>query len=205
MTLMSTLLTDGSSDVVLLPILRWLFSKLSTAPVEVRWADLRGLRKPPSDLRERIERAVELYPCQLLLVHRDAEKQPATDRFDEIEVANHTGLPHVCVVPVRMQEAWLLHDETALRRAAGRPSGREPLGLPSSKSWEALPDPKDVLHRALIVASGAKGRKAKQFKPQVAAHRLADLIEDWSPLRGLSAFQQLEADMLNVLVKLGCA
>lgn len=194
MTLL-TLVTDGSSDVVLVPVLRWLCARRAGNPVELRWADLRGLRRPPTTLSERLSAAVELFPCDLLLVHRDAEGQPPDRRYDEVDAANETGVPHVCVVPVRMQEAWLLHDEAALRRAAGRPSGREPIGLPPRRAWEALSDPKQILYQALIVASGARGRRAKQFRPNVAAHRIAELIDDWSPLRELSAFQRLESDL----------
>jgi len=87
----------------------------------LRWADLRGLPAPPSGLRDRVTRAVELYPCQLLFVHRDAEGQEPELRYEEIRTSNQTGRLHVAVVPVRMQEAWLLHDEGALREAAGRP------------------------------------------------------------------------------------
>ena len=98
-------------------------------------------------------------------MHRDAENQDASVRYREIQLANQTNIQHVCIVPVRMQEAWLLHDEAALREAAGRPSGREPLNLPRASMWERLPDPKQILHAALVTASGASGRRAKNFKP----------------------------------------
>lgn len=203
MTIQATLVTDGSSDTVLVPILRWLFGTLTSEPVELRWGDLRGLSNPPKSLQARLACAVELYPCRLLFVHRDAEKQSAQDRYDEISVANTTGLHHVCVVPVRMQEAWLLHDEYALREAAGRPSGKEPLNLPPPSKWDVLPDPKHILHATLMVASGTTGRRAKKFNPGAAAHRLADLVDNWAPLRKLTAFQRLETDTRTALVSLG--
>jgi hypothetical protein len=199
----ATLLTDGPADTVLLPILRWLVGQLTPTPIELRWADLRGLPKPPKTLEKRIATAVDLYPCELLFVHRDAERDSPELRVEEVSRANGTGLPHVCVVPVRMQEAWLLHDEAALRQAAGRPTGREPLGLPVRGRTESLPDPKQVLHEALRIASGRKGRRAKQFNPAVAAHRLATLVSDWTPLRQLPAFQRLEADTRAALAIVG--
>ena len=110
-------------------------------------------------------------------------------------------LPAVCIVPVRMMEAWLLFDEQALRHAAGRPSGRLSLGLPRLQHLESLPDPKDRLHRLLIEASGATGRRRKKFPAVERVHRLADLIEDYSPLRALPAFRELEQDLRNVLVE----
>lgn len=203
MTLQTTLVTDGSSDKALVPVLRWLFGQVTPEPVELHWSDLRGLPKPPTSLVERLACAVKLYPCQLLLVHRDAEKQPPQLRYDEVAAANQTQLPHVCVVPVKMQEAWLLLDESALREAAGRPSGTDALNLPTARQWDSVPDPKQVLHDALITASGAKGRRAKQFQPGRAAHRLAELVGDWSPLRQLSAFQRLELDIRSALTELG--
>jgi hypothetical protein len=201
--MLATLVTDGSSDVVLVRILQWLFAQLTQAEIQLRWADLRVLRAPPRTLKDRLDAATEMYPCQLLFVHRDAENQEPDARYAEILTANVTGLPHVCVVPVRMQEAWLLHDEAALREASGRPSGSNPLDLPPASKWERLPDPKGLLHDALRQASGATGRRAKQFNPARAAHRLADLIADWSPLEALPGFQRLKKDTKAAFSRLG--
>lgn len=55
----STLVTDGASDKVLVPILGWLLGQHTTAPVELQWADL-----PRASLRERVQAAVALYPCE---------------------------------------------------------------------------------------------------------------------------------------------
>lgn len=203
MSLRATLVTDGSSDIVLVPMLRWLVFQLATVAIEIQWADLRLLRKPPRGLAERLAAAVKLSPCEILFIHRDAENQDPALRYDEIRAANQTAIDHVCIVPVRMQEAWLLHNEMALREAAGRPSGRELLNLPRASAWEQLADPKQILHEALIRASGASGRRAKNFKPAQAAHRLAELVEDWSPLRQLVAFRQLEEDTRSALARVG--
>ena len=207
MTLPATLVTDGPSDRVIEPILRWLMRQLTTTEFEIRWADLRGLSRKPSNLAEKLAVAMQEYPCRLLFVHRDAEGQNPQVRYAEIDKAvdSTAGISHVGVVPVRMQEAWLLHDETALREAAGRPSGTEDLGLPPPHRWEKLPDPKRVLHEALRTANGAKGRRARSFKPGRAAHRMANLITDWTPLRALAAFAQLEADTRTALADLGVA
>jgi predicted ATPase len=68
-----------------------------------------------------------------LFVHRDAERELLEKRVAEIHSvvseAAQTKLvpPVVCVIPVRMQEAWFLFDESALRRAAGNPNGKQPL------------------------------------------------------------------------------
>jgi hypothetical protein len=199
----ATLVTDGSADTVLIRVIEWLIGQLTPAEIEIRWADLRLLRVRPSGLSERLTAAIELFPCQILFVHRDAEAQDPNLRYTEIQNANASGLPHVCVVPVRMQEAWLLLSEEALRQAAGRPSGREPLNLPAVNRWEDLANPKAVLHAALKAASGTTGRRARNFRPDRAAHRLAELVTDWSPLRRLTAFQRLEADTRASLNQLG--
>jgi hypothetical protein len=201
--MIATLLTDGSSDQVLLPILRWLIASLTSESVEIVWADLRCLPDPPSALKERVSLAVEYYPCDLLFIHRDAELEAPEKRVEEIPSANSLGHKHVCVVPVRMQEAWLLLDECALRRAAGRPSGREPLNLPTPTKVERVANPKAILHSALMRASGLKGRRAKQFNVYAAAHRLADLVVSWDLLRQLSAFKRLEHDTRVALRELG--
>ena len=187
-----------------LPWLEGFLSRLLTSTeIEIRWADLRGLRSTPKTLSERLRVATQLFPCRILFVHRDAEKQDPELRYQEIQAANTTGLDHICIVPVRMQETWLLHNEAALREAADRPSGTEPLNLPPPSQWERLPDPKETLHQALRNANGASGRRARRFNPAKATHRLAQLITDWSPIRPLLAFQRLEADVRVALESLG--
>lgn len=190
----ATLVTDGSSDRVLLPILEWVVAEVTHFPIRIDWADLTGVRAPPSGFRERVALAVRYFPCDLLFVHRDAEAQPPELRYREISMAVPRTPAHVAVVPVRMQEAWLLHDEASIRRAAGRPTGQNLLRLPKVSSIEREPNPKEVLHAALLSASGTTGRRRRAFDPHQVAHRLSMLISDWSPLRSLTAFQRLETD-----------
>jgi hypothetical protein len=200
-----TLLADGSSDAALLPILGWLLAQRAVRAA-LSWADLRKLPAPPRKLHERIQTAVELYPCELLFVHRDAEREPREQRVEEIRTAldRLDGTPlAVCVIPVRMQEAWLLFDEPALRRAADFPRGTMALDLPALDRIEQLGDPKQRLYELLRQASGLQGRHARKFRPQVHAHRLAELIADFSPLRRLPAFQALEAELDEALARLG--
>ena len=143
--------------------------------------------------------AVEMYPCNLLFVHRDAERAARQVRVAEILRVLGASPPAVCVVPVRMQEAWLLFDEGAIRAAAGRPTGMEPLPLPALRRTEAVPNPKSVLRDALVTASGLRGRRRRQFPVMERVYRLAVLIEDFSPLRELAAFGALEHDLRMTL------
>lgn len=198
-----TLLSDGSSDRALMPILTWaLHQKLPGCGVIPRWADLRTLHRPPKCLRERIKTAVELYPCDILFIHRDSESAPRCRRIAEIEralqaAAIPTAQRPCPVVPVRMQEAWLLFCESAIRWASGNPNGR--MALQVSQNYETIPHPKRELHRLLKEASGLRGRRLKALNVQELVHRVAQLIDDFSPLRGLSAFQALEQDIAGLL------
>lgn len=205
-----TLLSDGSSDSALIPILTWVLRAAGVQwAIQAEWAELRLLRVAPKSLPERIRWSLELYPCDLLFIHRDAEKQSRQRRMQEIqhavqEAAESISVPSVIpVIPVRMQEAWLLFDETALRIAAANPRGRETLQLPRIAELERLSDPKAVLHSLLNEASGLSGRRLKKFAPRYAAHRVAELIEDFSPLRELSAFQLVEAEIERLVTEQG--
>lgn len=101
-------------------------------------------------LAARIRESVRLYPCDLLFVHRDADREARDKRVEEIETAVtdtrlDSATPCVCVIPVRMQEAWLLCDEEAIRYAAGNRNGRQSLELPILNQLETVADPKLVL------------------------------------------------------------
>ena len=80
-------------------------------------------------LADRILYALEYFPCNLLLIHRDAEGRSRDERLQEITNSLQVvfpitqEIPSVCVVPVRMTEAWLLFSEDAIRYAAGNLSG----------------------------------------------------------------------------------
>ena len=197
--LVYTLHSDGSSDRRLMPILDWLLRANSVeCAIHGQWADLRFVRLPPREPAERIRKAASLYPCELLFVHRDAEREPYAARHAEIMATlrrtTFDGNPPaaVCVIPVRMQEAWLLFDEPAIRHAAGNPAGVMPLKLPALKQCERLPDPKSTLYGLLREASGKSGRRREKLDVHYLAHRVPEWIEDFGPLRALPAFAQLE-------------
>lgn len=205
-----SLVSDGSSDAALLPILSWLLreNRVNCA-IQASLADLRRLPNPPENLKTKVQLALDLYPCDLLFVHRDSEKQPVEQRRREIHATiaelSSAVPPWVCVIPVRMTEAWLLFDEGAIRHAAGNRSGRQPLDLPRLTELEDLPDPKAVLHELLRHASGLHGRRLKQFRVTQSALRVSSLATDFSPLRYLSAFRLLESVIQDVIGQAGWA
>ena len=196
-----TLLSDGSSDAALMPILDWLLIENGVSePIQSQWADLRRLRQPPKELSERIRVALQFYPCDLLFIHRDAERLSYADRAGEIRTAlakivkDHPP-PNVYVIPVRMTEAWLLFDESAIRFAAGNRSGQNALHLPDVNTLESLPDPKADLYSLIREASNLQGRRLKRLNPGERVQRITTYVNNFAPLRALDAFCHLEADI----------
>lgn len=196
-----TLLSDGSSDAALLPVINWLLIENGVKdPIQSQWADLRRLRQPPKDLADRIRVALEFYPCDLLFIHRDGEKSSYAERADEIRSALAKLVeadlpPNVYVIPVRMTEAWLLFDESAIRFAAGNRNGQNLLHLPDVKTLESLHDPKADLYNLIREASNLQGRRLKRLNPGERVQRITTFVNNFSPLRSLNAFCNLEADI----------
>lgn len=202
-----TLLSDGSSDRILMPILNWLLHQhLPDVAVQGRWADRSRWPNPGADLTERIALALHWEPCDLFFIHRDAEKQSWEDRIAEvrmaIEKAKVNRLPVICVIPVRMAEAWLLSQVDAIRAAAGNEAGTMSLEIPSPKKLEQLPDPKQLLIELLRQASGLSPRRLRDFRAHQRMHDLADRIDDFAYLRELLAFQRLEDELRAAIERL---
>lgn len=195
-----TLVSEGTTDASLVPIIDWtLKEQTGERLVQGTQATLWRLPKPPRGLPQKITKALELFPCDVLFVHRDADTATREDRTQEIHAAltkaqaSGIQLPVVAVVPVRMLEAWLCFDEAAIRKAAGNPNGAETLALPDLKRAELRPDPKSDLQKALRTASDLQGRRLKKFDTARAFHRIVDYIEDFTPLRQLPAYRAFEA------------
>lgn len=198
-----TLVADGSSDRALIPLIEWLLTaKLAERPFAVQMVE--GLPAWSNGLAARIRFAHEMYPCTALIVHRDCEAQPWTERQEQIqEAVSRLPIPHwIPVVPVRMTEAWLLFDQLSIRRAAGRPQDSVGLGLPRRHRWSAEPDPKGLLFAALRTASGLSGRRLQKFDFNSARVRVANLIDDFGYLRGMPCFDDFEGKLDAVIAKL---
>ena len=206
--LVFTLLCDGSSDKVLVKILTWIIRKqLTNVSIRVEFGDLRKLPNSPKKLEERMQKVLEYYPCDVLFVHRDAEKHSLESRKQEVieawrKIKNTTISDDniIAVIPVRMTEAWLLLNEESIKIAAGNPNNKNSLSLPSLHHVEDLPNPKAVLHQKIKEASNLQGRKLAKLKIPQRVHVLVDNITDFSPLRQLSAFQKLEKDIKTPLL-----
>ena len=191
MDLTYTLLTDGSSDRVLIPIINWALDQIDGVRYNSQYAEVS--LKPSVGLFHRAESAIKFYECDILFVHRDAESLAMTRRIAEInKKLGKLNKPYIPVVPIRMTEAWLLVDEQAIRSAASNPNGKAKLNLPEVNNLEGLPDPKNVLFESLKLASELPPGRLRKFRPETCRHRVAELISDFSQLRNLSAFVQFE-------------
>lgn len=166
----------------------------------------RRAKESLSPLAYRILFALDQFPCDLLFVHRDAEKenQPLVKRTEEIEEAK-VLLADKCdfkvtipVIPIRMTEAWLLIDENAIRVAVSNPNGKMRLDLPPIRGIENLPDPKETLKSLLKAASGTNARRYRE----PPTHILASCISDFSQLRNLTSFMEMEKSIIYGLAEL---
>lgn len=206
------LLADGRSDEPLGAHIAAMFAEHGCT-VRIAAPDLGRLRRPPGlRVEDRLRAALELDDegsnFDVIVVHRDAEGQDPALRHQEIATAMSSlscTQPFVPVVPIRMTEAWLLLDETAIREVAGRPSGRRPLGLPKPSEVERTANPKAVLKGALVQASGCSGRRLQQFERRFPDHRraLLERLDPHGPVTGLTAWRQLLASVRSAAGALG--
>jgi hypothetical protein len=201
-TLRYTLVADGSSDAALKPIIEWLIRE-HRPELGVLGEYAGSLGTVGLSLEMRIPAALRLFPCDLLIVHRDAESDPMEHRLDEIEraVDGHGGR-WIPLIPVRMTEAWLLSDESAIRSASENRSGKVRLNLPRKSRWELLPDPKAVLFEALEVASEKSARALRKFSPARQRALVAQRTVGFSNLRGLNSFDLFESSLIDALKEL---
>lgn len=199
-TFRHTLVSEGSTDANLIPIIDWTLKQ--TAGVELSEgvrAEFWRLPQKPANMTERLLKAVELFPCDVLFVHRDSDKEESCVRHDEIRNAFEKAgiqMPVIAIIPVRMLEAWLCFSEPAIRRAAGNPTSKVKLNLPALNKIESRPDPKTDLKESLLTASEHTGRRLKKFDTSAAFWRIVDCIDDFSPLRALPSFQAFERSII---------
>ena len=140
------LVCDGSSDTALLPHIRSLLIEHGATEADGTSSYV------GNTLADKIRRGRDFYgDVDLLFIHRDAEHYQDTSaagpqkRYDEIsEGIHHSGYDgvYVPIVPVRMTEAWLLGDVSAIRRVAGKPNGQQDLTLPAVRRIEGVADAK---------------------------------------------------------------
>ncbi len=186
-------LCEGPSDEALVAHLVTLVSRRTNAEVlGLPRAGGGPVRDKLLSLRE------EGVPFDIVAVHRDADARDPRPRIAEVQTAlGELGMSGYPVVPVQATEAWLLVDEAAIRAAVGRPSGREPLGIPRLGEVERTHDPKAVLRAALLAASGATGRRHDEASRAWSAYRriLLERLDVDGPVTRLTSWQRLVHDV----------
>jgi hypothetical protein len=143
----------------------------------------------------------------LVVLHRDGDRDGRGPRLAEIGAAARKvmpDVPHVPVIPIRMTEAWLLLDETEIRRVSGAPNGKTPLNLPKPSKVESIPDPKTILKETLARASGLSGRKLATFNDRFSRNRalLLERINPEGPIRDVPSWRDFNADLISGLDQL---
>ncbi|GCD98968.1 DUF4276 family protein [Embleya hyalina] len=154
----------------------------------------------------RVARRLDDAHYDIALIHRDADNVQPLHRCQEISAAvtqEWPGLAHVPIIPVRMLEAWLLVDETAIREVSGNPNGRAVLNLPKPAKVETESDPKQRLKDAIATASGVKGRELKKLQARFPQNRrrLLQMLDRKGPIRRLTSWQAFVADLQRALEK----
>ncbi|MCY4284810.1 MAG: DUF4276 family protein [Thiotrichales bacterium] len=173
------LLCEGTSDRALVPHLRQLLSYCGAAEVVGTAVALANIRDPGEGRASVLERKMRVVfstesEFDVLFVHRDADSAGVEARAGEIAQAAcnaELAIERVNVIPVRTTEAWILLDETEIRRVAGNPRGRQSLNLPRPSRVEQVGDPKSILEAALVAASNCQGHRLRKFRKKFQQHR----------------------------------
>lgn len=165
----------------------------------------RASNRPAKKVLDKIKFALELEPgANLIFIHRDADEPNPEPRYQEIERALRKlrlGIPGIGVVPVQETEAWLLLDETEIRRVAENPMGRTILSLPAPTRVESMARPKELLFKTLLLASELSGRRREKFKKSLPyrRHLLLERLDPEGDIQQMAAWQRLRNDLQQAI------
>lgn len=195
---------EGTSDDGLIPHLESLCIEAGAEEATGVAPDFRRLQGAVGrSVGEKLRAALRLEPeANLVFVHRDADGRDAAQRYNEIAraVADcDCKVPVVSVVPVQETEAWLLLDESAIRRAVGKPRGTVDLNLPLPLAIERVANPKERLKQALERASEAAGRRLDRVRQSFPFHRRT-LLQDLPTLgeiENIPSWNKLKMDLIQ--------
>lgn len=208
MTVRALYLCEGSSDTGLRFHIEGIAADTGRQ-ILVTVPDLNRLpNKPGHSVQDKLRAAQQLSDggnaYDLVVVHRDADRDPPDRRRTEIAeavAAVSPGLAHVPVIPVRMLEAWLLLDQSAIREVAGNPNGRVALNLPKPARAESVADPKALLKQAIATASEETGRGLHKLQARFSANRarLLQMLDREGPVKHLASWQSFTNDLREAL------
>lgn len=196
------LIREGSSDNGLIPHLENLCVEVGADEVMSAAFDHQRIGTGSGSTVEAKLRAVLHHEpnANLIFIHRDADRRDSTPRHNEVASAIDAVSPEnecVCVVPVQETEAWILLDDAAIRRVAGRLSGKVPLSLPKPSQVEFTANPKERLQQALLLAADLTGRKRDRFRAEFPSHRqlLLERLPTGGALNEVPSWVRLRDDL----------
>lgn len=167
--------------------------------IAIDWMRLRD--RPSKRIKDKVRAALDLEPgANLIFIHRDADTPDPKPRYEEIRAALEElrlSIPGVGVVPVQETEAWLLLNEEEIRRVAENPKGKVPLDLPPASKVEAVANPKQRLHQALLKASELRGQRRQRFKSTLPqrCRILLERLEPEGTIQQVKAWRRLRSDL----------
>lgn len=177
---------DGGTDRALVPLLTWTIRQLDPE-VQVLSPSFQKHSRGVDDASSLLD------SVQILFVHRDAEGMTYQQRLSEFDLTSGILVP---VIPVRMTEAWLLGDATAIANAAQNPSAL--VEVVGTSDVENVSNPKAMLEGKLIEASGqTTGRRRKMFQAGLVDRRVdvSNWTDDWNHLLGVPSYRSLVASL----------
>ena len=151
------LVCEGQSDAGLVPHIQQMIIE-NSGEAEVQGEHWCHGSQLESKIRGGLKAADNMV--DLLFVHRDANNAGADARQREIDLAVAAALKaprFVAVIPVRMTEAWLLLDETAIRKVVGKSKRAGTVGS----------------------ANAARGRTPIRSKANLGRRSLGGQRDDW--------------------------
>ncbi len=203
------LVGEGSSDDGIIPHLENLCIFLGADEVTGTAVDFQRLGQAVGHtVQAKLQAAMQLEPAaNLFILHRDADRVDPEPRHREIAdavAAVDLGAAWVALVPVQEMEAWLLLDESAIRRVAERPHGRTALNLPRPGQVESVANPKERLQEALLAASEASGRKLERIRRTFPDQRriLLQRLAIEGPLLEVDSWTRLRRDLAAAIARL---
>ena len=195
----SAIITDGTSDRALIPLLQLLLNEHLKLPFE----EPQFVHSTSNILSEKIADAIQKFEVDILFIHRDAENENWEKRKKEIVDAIPAGLTIsvIPVIPIKMTEAWLLTDPVAIRMAVGNQHSNQKITLPKITQIENC-DAKQVLLTALTEAKELSTQRRRKFRPEQFRHRVAELTSNLQLIRQIPSFHRLEQCLAPILLKL---
>ncbi|MEU4351757.1 hypothetical protein [Streptomyces sp. NPDC023838] len=208
MTVRALYLCEGSSDTGLRFHIETIAADMGRE-ILVTVPELDRLpNKPGHSVEDKLRAAQQLsdsgHVYDLVVIHRDSDREPPDRRRTEIAeavAAVSPGVAHVPVIPVRMLEAWLLLDQSAIREVAGNPNGKVALNLPKPARAESVADPKAMLKQAIATASEERGRGLQKLQARFSANRarLLQMLDREGPIKQLASWQSFADDLRDAL------